>query len=107
MSRVHLLAMLGTTVPGPDYTDPDTDVMFQALHYVGLDLPHMAGEELDFGRVHAFLREIDHPLAGLDERSLAALPEILGRQTAMLREAVRPCGRHRPAVLHREAQPSE
>jgi pristinamycin I synthase-3/4 len=36
--------------------------------------------------VHAFLREIDYPLAGVGERSLAALPEILGRQTAMLRE---------------------
>ncbi|MFI8362582.1 amino acid adenylation domain-containing protein [Streptomyces sp. NPDC085612] len=84
--RVHLLAMLDTTLPGSDYTDPDTDVMFQALRYVGLDLPQAAGEGLDFGRVHAFLREIDHPLAGLGERSLAALPEILGRQTAMLGE---------------------
>ncbi|MFJ4581858.1 amino acid adenylation domain-containing protein [Streptomyces echinatus] len=84
--RVHLLAMLDTTVPGPDYTDPDTDVMFQALRYVGLELAPTEGEELDFGRVHAFLREIDHPLAGLGERSLAALPEVLGRQTAMLRE---------------------
>nr|URG41757.1 Pep28 [Streptomyces sp. NAK02211] len=84
--EVPLLAMLDTTVPGPDYTDPDTDVMFQALRYVGLDLPQAAGEELDFGRVHAFLREIDHPLAGLGVSSLAALPEILARQTAMLRE---------------------
>ena len=84
--QVPLLAMLDSTVPGPDYTDPDTDVMFQALRYVGLDLSEMAGEGLDFGRIHAFLREIDHPLAGLGERSLAALPEILGRQTALLRE---------------------
>ncbi|WP_432074135.1 amino acid adenylation domain-containing protein [Streptomyces wuyuanensis] len=84
--EVPLLAMLDTTVPGPDYTDPDTDVMFQALRYVGLELPQEAGEGLDFGRIHAFLSEIDHPLAGLSEQSLAALPEILGRQTAMLRE---------------------
>lgn len=84
--EVRLLAMLDSTVPGPGYADPDADVMFQALRYVGLDLPQVAGEGLDFGRVHAFLREIDHPLAGLGERSLAALPEILGRQTAMLSE---------------------
>ncbi|MFE9774066.1 amino acid adenylation domain-containing protein [Streptomyces sp. NPDC005931] len=84
--EVGLLAMLDTTVPGPDYTDPDTDVLFQALRYVGLELPQEPGQELDYGRVHAFLREIDHPLAGVGERSLAALPEILGRQTAMLKD---------------------
>ncbi|WP_167532717.1 amino acid adenylation domain-containing protein [Streptomyces alboniger] len=82
--HVHLLAMLDTTVPGADYTDPDAGVMFQALRYVGLDLPQVEGEELDFAHVHAFLREIDHPLAGLGESSLAALPEILRRATEML-----------------------
>ncbi|WP_433456146.1 thioesterase domain-containing protein [Streptomyces sp. CA-142005] len=29
--EVHLLAMLDTTVPGPDYTDPDAGVLVQAL----------------------------------------------------------------------------
>ncbi|MFJ9476074.1 amino acid adenylation domain-containing protein [Streptomyces mirabilis] len=83
---VRLLAMLDTTVPGHGYRQPDTDVLFRALRDLGLDLAPTAEGELDFARVHSFLREVDHPLAGLGERSLAALSEVYGRQTSMLHE---------------------
>lgn len=75
--------MLDTTVPGPEYRQPDTDQLFTALRDLGLDLPQ--SEALDFARLHDYLREIDHPLAGLGEQSLAALSEIHGRQTTMPR----------------------
>ncbi|RJQ75848.1 non-ribosomal peptide synthetase [Amycolatopsis panacis] len=81
--KIGLLAMLDTTVPGPGYDQPDAGGLYDALRELGLELD--PAQELDFAVLHAFLREIDHPLAGLGERSLAALPEIQRGQTTLLR----------------------
>ncbi|GEC06525.1 hypothetical protein SSP24_41800 [Streptomyces spinoverrucosus] len=66
----------------PTTPDPDTNVLFQALRYDGLELPHVASAA---GRTVGDPRPADRDA----ER------------------AVRPCGRHRLAVLHGEAHPSQ
>jgi pristinamycin I synthase-3/4 len=84
--QVALLALLDSSPPGPDYQAPDAGLLVQVLHEMGFDAASGGDEPVDFGRLRDFLRDAEHPLAGLEERSLRALYEVHGHQTALLRE---------------------